>query len=167
MISAILYGMIEGVILFSHGSVLCGAEQNLLQLAETMRRLLPDELVEVAFLNYTSPDFMTAVDRCVSGGAKRITIAPYFLVAGKFATEDLPRQIEEARGRYPEVNFLTATAIEYHSLLPDAVLTSASNAGPTRKWRDQASLSRPFCRRNQRCPLFGSEYCAVDKEATA
>lgn len=157
--------MIEGIILFSHGSVLCGAEQNLLQLAETMRKLAPGEIVEVGFLNYTTPDFATAVERCVAAGATRITIAPYFLISGKFVTEDLPGQIDEARARYPGVIFLTAPPIGDHPLLPSAVTAAAASPQTVTFWREQAALARPFCRANPRCPLYQGEYCAVKKEA--
>lgn len=159
--------MVEGVIVFSHGSVLCGAEQNLLKLSEHLQALLPEEIVEVGFLNYTSPDFMTAVERCVTGGARRITIAPYFLVAGKFVKEDLPQKIAEAKERFPEVDFLTATAIEYHPLLAEALESSSEELNPTAYWRERASLARPFCRENPRCPLFESEYCTGGSEARA
>ena len=85
--------MSDAIILFSHGSVLCGAGQNLLELARYMRERGNAPTVEPGYLNYSEPRFEETFRQCVAQGATRITIVPYFLVAGKFVKDDLPQQI--------------------------------------------------------------------------
>ena len=85
--------MSDALILFSHGSVLCGAGQNLFELARFMQARGDAPIVEVGFLNYSEPPFADAFRRCVERGATQITVVPYFLVAGKFVKDDLPKQI--------------------------------------------------------------------------
>src|ERR687885_2787841 len=117
--------MSDAIILFSHGSLLCGAGETLRELAEHMRARGDAPIVEVGYLNYSEPTFEAAFERCVAAGARRITVAPYFLVAGKFVKVDLPRKIEAARARHPEVEVRVADAMRFHPGLADAILACA------------------------------------------
>ena len=157
--------MREAIILFSHGSLLCGAGQPLHALAERLRATEKREgaerekIVEIGYLNYSEPSFAEAFDRCVRAGATRITVVPYFLVAGKFVKVDLPREIEKQRARYPQVAVQVADAMRFHPLLADALLSCAERAAPPAAWRDILKTAPQFCRANPQCPLFGSEKC--------
>jgi sirohydrochlorin ferrochelatase len=158
---------VDAILLFSHGSVLCGAERNLLELASRMRERGDAPIVEVGFLNYTEPSFASAVASCIEQGATRIVIAPYFLVAGKFVVEDLPAQIDAARSANPSIDFATAEVIGFHESLADAILDSAQRAQPPQVWRDDLSTAATFCREHPKCPLYGAPPCRVRAEATA
>ena len=107
-----------------------GIERNLLDRAARMRERGDAALVEVGFLNYTEPSFPLAVRRCVEQGATRILVAPYFLVAGKFVIEDLPRVIESARAEHPSIEFVVADVIGFHPALAEAIRASARDANP-------------------------------------
>ncbi len=157
----------RGIILFSHGSVLCGAERNLLELATRMRERGDAPIVEVAFLNYTAPDLDTAVERCVVQGATRIVIAPYFLIAGKFVVDDLPAAIASVKSEYPQVTFATAGVIGFHPALAQAVLASAAVARPPAEWGSAIGDHRAWCREQPKCPLYGSAVCRVRVEVPA
>lgn len=149
----------EAILLFSHGSVLCGAERNLLEMAARMRARGDAGIVEVGFLNYTEPELLAAVDRCVEQGATRIVIAPYFLVSGKFVVHDLPAKIAEAKERHPSIDFVTADVIGFHPALADAILASAASARAPHEWRDEAKHAAERCRQHPKCPLYKSEVC--------
>ncbi len=155
--------MSDAIILFSHGSVLCGAGQNLFELAAHMRERGDAPIVEVGFLNYSEPPFAEAFRRCVEQGATRITVVPYFLVAGKFVKEDLPGCIEAAQVEFPQVEVRVAEAIRFHPLLADALLACAERAQPPSFWRDTKAQVAVFCRANPRCPLYGSEDCPATR----
>ncbi|HEX7708495.1 MAG TPA: CbiX/SirB N-terminal domain-containing protein, partial [Thermoanaerobaculia bacterium] len=114
----------EAIVLFSHGSVLCGSERNLLDLAERMRLRGDAPIVEAGFLNYSEPRFADAVERCAARGATRILIAPYFLIPGKFVVEDLPAAIAEVAAQHPDLEFVTADVIGFHPLIEEAILAS-------------------------------------------
>ena len=77
---------VKALLLFSHGSVLCGSERTLEDLAARLRARGAAPIVEMGFLNYSKPLFATAFERCVQQGATEITVVPYFLVAGKFVS---------------------------------------------------------------------------------
>src|SRR5919202_5974049 len=147
--------MSDAIILFSHGSLLCGAGETLRELAERMRVRGDAPIVEVGYLNYSEPTFETAFERCVAAGARRITIAPYFLVAGKFVKVDLPRKIAAVRARYPEVDVRVAAAMGFHPRLADALLACAERAAPPSEWGRTLQDAAQFCRADLRCPLYG------------
>ncbi len=157
----------DAILLFSHGSVLCGAERNLLDLAKRMKERGDAPVVEVGFLNYTEPTFAQAVATCVAQGATRIVIAPYFLVAGKFVVKDLPGEIAAARAAHPTIAFVVADVIGFHETLADAILDAAPTARAPAAWRDSIGEIAAFCRENPKCPLYGSAPCRVHAEATA
>lgn len=157
----------QAILLFSHGSVLCGAERNLLALAERMRARGDAPIVEAGFLNYTEPTFAQAVARCVERGATRIVIAPYFLIAGKFVVKDLPAEIDAARAAHPAIEFVVAEVIGFHESLAEAILESAVHARPPRAWRDAVAEAAAHCRENPKCPLYGAPPCRVTGEGTA
>ncbi len=157
--------MSDAIILFSHGSVLCGAGQNLFELAARMRERGDAPIVEVGFLNYSEPPFAEAFRCCVEQGATRITVVPYFLVAGKFVKEDLPGCIKAAQADFPQVEVRVAEAIRFHPLLADALLACAQRAQTPSFWRDTKAQVAAFCRANPRCPLYGTEDCPATRAA--
>ena len=121
----------DAVILFSHGSLLCGAGEALKVQAERLRARNIAPIVEVGYLNYSEPPFADAVASVVAQGATRILVTPYFLIPGKFVKVDLPRAVFEAQSAHPDVTFLVAEAIGFDPRLADALLDSAAQSfGP-------------------------------------
>ena len=153
----------DAILIFSHGSVLCGAERNLLEIAERLRRAGRAEVVEVGFLNYSEPDYDTALDRCVEAGADRIIIAPFFLVSGRFVTVDLPARIDDSRRRHPGLEILVGEPLGFHSLLADAVLSLAGDASLPANAQPAPQNISLFCRRSAQCPLYQSPGCLAEQ----
>ena len=158
---------LDAILIFSHGSVLCGAERNLVNLARRMRERGDAPIVEVGFLNYNEPLFAEAVQRCLAQGATRIVVAPYFLIAGKFVVHDLAAKLAEERAKHPGVELLEAGVIGFHSALADAILASAAQARPPQQWSDEAHAEAKWCRENPKCPLHGTPGCRAHIEVQA
>ena len=157
----------QAIVLFSHGSLLCGAERNLLELAGVMRERGDAPIVEVAFLNYLEPGLRATITRCVSLGATNVVITPYFLIAGKFVIEDLPAAIAQAKADHPSLAIVTADVIGFHRAMADAVIGAMATARPTLAWSERLREAGAACRENPRCPLYGSEFCKVHAEVPA
>jgi sirohydrochlorin cobaltochelatase len=145
----------DAVILFSHGSLLCGAGEALEIHTERLRRSAVTPCVEAAYLNYSQPDLQTAVERCVAAGAGRIVVTPYFLTPGKFVSVDLPAAIEAAAARFPDTRFAVADAVGFDAALAQAIMESAREAAPAHRWNDSLSRVTDRCRAVSTCPLFG------------
>ena len=154
----------NALLLFSHGSVLCGSERTLDALAERLRKENAAPIIEVGYLNYSSPLFEESFNRCIEQGATEITIVPYFLVAGKFVVVDLPREIEKQRALFPHVKVRVADAMRFHPKLADAIISCARNEQAPAAWRDVLQLAPESCRASQACPLFGTAKCPASNE---
>ena len=157
---------VKALLLFSHGSVLCGSQRTLEHLASRLREQHAAPIIEIGFLNYSPPLFPEAFARCVEQGATEIIIVPYFLVAGKFVKVDLPRAIQEQREKFPEVSVKIADAMRFHETLADAVISCASRAQPPASWRDILQLAPEFCRADAACPLYDTPRCPRKREST-
>ncbi len=154
----------QAILLFSHGSVQCGAEENLLRLARAMEMQPDSPVVEVGFLNYSAPDLASAVSRCIARGATSIAIVPYFLVAGKFVVDDLPRAIDELRASFTGIPIRVADPIGFHSEIAEIILQAEVSARPPGDWLIRSTIPLEFCRNSTRCPTNGTEYCPRSSE---
>lgn len=156
----------RAILLFSHGSVLCGGGKNLFDLAQRMESRGDAPIVEVGFLNYSEPTFEAAFARCIERGANQITIAPYFLIAGYFVKVSLPPKIAAMREKFPEVEVEVAQALCAHELLAQGIINCASRAQKPEKWRDLLDEAPQFCRDSPECPLHGTSKCPATANLT-
>ena len=146
------------LLLFSHGSVLCGADRILEEHASRLRGA-GYASVEYGFLNYSAPSFEDAVARCHAKGARRIVVVPYFLVAGRFVTDDLPPRIAAAREAFPEVEIVAAEALLDDALLADAVVEMAAGAVGIEEAAGRLRVPLDQCELRTGCPLYNTADC--------
>ena len=146
--------MNPAVILFSHGSLLCGAGEQLELHARRLQAGGEYSCVEIGYLNYSSPTFGEAVEKCAAAGVTKILISPYFLVPGYFVQVGLPGVLAPVRERFPNIEFCIAPALGDHPLLAEAVLNCARRASPSENWRAILHSAPSFCERDEQCPLF-------------
>lgn len=99
------------VILFAHGAKNDRWEKPMRRLADMLGKKLPDCRVSLAFLQFGEPKLLDQIDHDVKAGADRIVVLPYFLAKGGHLLSDLPKIIEEARKRHPEVTIEAADPI--------------------------------------------------------
>ncbi len=151
--------IMNGIILFAHGSLLCGAGQALLEHTERLRNRGLALVVEVGYLNYSEPPFLEAVKRCVGQGVTEIIVTPYFLVPGKFVRVDLPQAVAEAQERFPQIAFRVAEAIGYEERLAEALIQSAKQGKPPEEWGSDVEQATAFCRPSEVCPLYQTPLC--------
>lgn len=150
---------VEAIILFSHGSTLCGAGESLQALAQTLEKNGAAPIVRVGFLNFSEPRFAQSFDECVQAGATRIVVVPYFLVAGYFVKVELPKVLLPARQRHPHIEVEVAEAMRDHSALDDAIIACAHRARPPAEWRRLLDEAPRWCRAQSQCPLFDTPKC--------
>lgn len=104
--------MKNGIIIVDHGSRLGPSNQLLEDVAAAFARRFAEqhEIVEPAHMEIAEPSIGAAYDRCVSRGAQRVIICPFFLGPGKHWTSDIPRLAADAAARHP--------GTEYHVTMP-------------------------------------------------
>ena len=104
----------SGVILFAHGSRDPLWRLPIDAVAQQMQTRWPDLAVECAFLELTTPDLATTVERMMTQGLTHLRIVPMFLGVGRHAREDLPQLVAELSEGYPQMLFDLLPAIGEH-----------------------------------------------------
>ncbi|MDP3297630.1 MAG: precorrin-8X methylmutase [Thermodesulfovibrionia bacterium] len=112
----------DAILLIGHGSRLSEANNALKQVASMVKDLGNVPLVETAFLQFAKPDFFEAVSTCVSSGARKIIVHPYFLYKGRHFEEDLTEMVGKARKRYSDIEFILTEPLGVHENIAKVVL---------------------------------------------
>jgi sirohydrochlorin ferrochelatase len=157
----------QSLILFSHGSLLCGAGRTLARHADALREAESFASVSVGYLNYMKPSFEDAVQDALRHEPDEIFIQPWFLVAGKFVREDLPPRIEAARALAPQRPIRVGPVFGRALELAGAWLECAKHHRPVSHWAAYLDAAPSFCERRADCPLYGIHPCPVADGPTA
>jgi sirohydrochlorin ferrochelatase len=97
----------KALIIVSHGSRIENANHEMVELAGEIGKLAESDFhtVRHAFLEFVEPSLEQQIENLMELGINRVVLFPLFLAAGKHVAVDLPRILEEAKQRYPEVGF--------------------------------------------------------------
>jgi sirohydrochlorin cobaltochelatase len=94
------------------------------------------------FLNFSRPTLCEAATECVRQGAATLIVQPYFLIAGHYVRNELPRLVDEAGRACPRAEFRVAEPLGAHPALVELVVERASAAlRPAHRWREDESDS--------------------------
>ncbi len=115
----------EAILLLGHGCRLTEANKVLEQMAHLVKDVGDLSIVEIAFLQFGKPDFFEGVSTCVSKGAKKIIIHPYFLYKGRHFKEDIIEMIGEAQKKYIDIEFILTEPLGVHENIAKVVLERA------------------------------------------
>jgi len=126
--------MTTAILLLAHGSRIAEANDAAREIAARVKSLTDFEIVEVAFREQHLPNIQQGVDNCVSKGAKRILLVPYFLYLGAHVLEDLPEELEQARERYPGVEMLLGKHLGVHDKLAELVVERIAESFTEARW---------------------------------
>ncbi|PKN12055.1 MAG: sirohydrochlorin cobaltochelatase [Deltaproteobacteria bacterium HGW-Deltaproteobacteria-4] len=123
------------ILLMAHGSRIAEANNAAYEIAEMIRGASTFEIVEVAFREMHPPDIQSAIDRCVTQGAERILLMPYFLFVGAHVREDLPAEMTLAQQRYPQVEFAMGNHLGAHRKLAEIVIERIAEGLTVNGWQ--------------------------------
>ena len=101
----------QGIVLFAHGSRDPLWRLPIEAVSQQIKNMSPSTEVMCAFLELTSPDLPTCVQKMSAQGLAHISVVPMFLGIGKHAREDLPEIMQELKTNYPHVQFDLRRAI--------------------------------------------------------
>ena len=96
---------IPALLVMVHGSPRPIANQDMFRVVEVIKGRGAFPIIEVGFMECNEPDIPTAIASCVAQGATEVIAVPYFLHTGTHVADDLPTLLEQARERYPQVEF--------------------------------------------------------------
>lgn len=113
----------RAILLVDHGSRAPEANESLVAVAALVReRVGPDVVVAHAHMEIAPPTVPDVVAELVLGGAREITIVPYFLAPGRHSRQDIPRLTSDATAAHPGVLFVVAEPLGPHPLLAELVM---------------------------------------------
>ena len=100
----------KGLLVIAHGSRRQASNDEVRTLTARIAKKAGKEfdIVESAFLELAEPSIPGGIQQCVEKGAKQIIILPYFLSAGRHVAEDIPSEVNETRGKFPDVDIQIA-----------------------------------------------------------
>lgn len=120
----------QGLLLFAHGARDPRWAQPFANIQQRVRNAAPQMPVELAFLEFMSPNLIDAGTQLASAGCTRVDVLPLFLGAGGHVRKDLPELLNQLRQQHPGVLWQLRPAIgEVDSVvqaMADAALTGMS-----------------------------------------
>ena len=128
-----IHGKPSAYIVFAHGSSIESANEAVRVVAAEMARRGDYPFVEAAFLEGGKPDLGAAVDTAIAQGAERVIVVPYFLTLGLHLQRDLPKLVDQARARHPELEIEVTPPLDGHPAMVEALLGRARDAAPHEK----------------------------------
>ena len=130
--------MKTAVVLMGHGSRDSAGAVEFVAMAEALRRLRPKWSIGVGVLEFpdaSAPSIQDAFDQAVAEGAQRIVASPVLLFRAGHAKDDMPREVDTARLRYPDVDIRETPDLGTDEALLDLVaerVRDAVSTGPAR-----------------------------------
>ena len=92
-----------GIILLAHGARDPRWAEPFERIAEKVRAAAPDLAIELAFLEFMTPDLATAARRLAGSGAAVIRVIPLFFGRGGHLRIEVPRLVAEIAATMPGV----------------------------------------------------------------
>lgn len=103
--------MQQALILFAHGARDPEWAAPLRRVQAAIRAARPEARVELAFLEFMTPDLEGCVTGLVADGIGRIVVLPMFIAQGGHLKRDVPLLIAALRERHPELVVELAPAV--------------------------------------------------------
>ncbi len=126
--------MKTAILLIAHGSRIIEANHAVKDIAAMVRECAGYDIVEVAYQENHAPTIQQGIDACVSQGAGRILLLPYFLHLGAHVLEDLPKELAAARQRHPGVLMALGKHLGVHKQLAKLVIDRVEEAFDAQGW---------------------------------
>lgn len=107
----------SAIILLGHGSRAAGAAQDMEKVVAQLRSDTQYDVVEICQMSGLGDHFPEVFDRCVSCGATRIMVVPYFLHFGVHLRQDVPAMMMEKARQHPHVKLILGKHIGFDDAL--------------------------------------------------
>ncbi|UQZ85782.1 Sirohydrochlorin cobaltochelatase [Paenibacillus konkukensis] len=119
----------NAVLFVGHGSKDAEGNEEVREFVRTIAGEMDQQLVETCFLEFESPTIAQGIERCVRQGASQIAIVPITLFSAGHAKIHIPAAIDEAKLRYPSVQFTYGRPIGVHEQVLDILASRLESAG--------------------------------------
>jgi sirohydrochlorin ferrochelatase len=114
--------MKKALLIISHGSRRAASNEEVAALTARVRAAAGGMTVERAFLEIAEPTVQQKIDELAVIGVTDIQVFPHFLAAGAHVTSDIPREIEVARQKHPDLSVEILPHLGSLTELPNLIL---------------------------------------------
>ena len=114
-----------GLLLFAHGARDPQWAQPFEAVAARCALARGPQRVALAFLEFMTPDLVSAGQQLVAGGCTRVDVVPLFLGAGGHVRKDIPVLMARLQAEHPTVLFALRPAIGEAAAVIEAMATVA------------------------------------------
>jgi sirohydrochlorin cobaltochelatase len=121
--------IMEAILLVGHGSRDPEGNEELLRFADSVREKSPEFVIETCFLEFATPNIAQGITNCVEQGARRVVLVPIILFAAGHAKIHIPVEIDQAKKRYPDVEFAYGRPIGIHQKVLDILKSRLDEVG--------------------------------------
>jgi len=123
----------DAVLFVGHGSKDPEGNEEVRQFAAALAPRLDVPIQETCFLEFEQPDMHQGLEACVKRGATRVAVIPIILFSAGHAKLHVPAALDEAREKYPHVQFIYGRPVGIHDQVLDILVDRLR----------EASLSKP------------------------
>ncbi|WP_298396875.1 CbiX/SirB N-terminal domain-containing protein [uncultured Azonexus sp.] len=103
--------MTTAIILFAHGARDPEWAAPMRRVQAAIRSAAPAMPVELAFLEFMTPDLPTCAAEAIAGGARKVVVLPMFIAQGGHLKREVPEMLAAMQARWPTVEFVLDRAI--------------------------------------------------------
>ena len=121
----------RGLLLFAHGARDPQWALPFAAVAQRCRTARGADRVALAFLEFMTPDLVTAGTALVAAGCSVVDVVPLFLGAGGHVRKDIPVLMARLQAAHPAVSFALRPAVGEAPALVDAMAAVALAASDT------------------------------------
>ena len=83
----------NAILILAHGSRATETEKTLDAVVEMVRKMLPDTIIEAAYMEFGRVNITVGLDNLIERGAEEIKVIPYFLFDGMHIRQDIPDEL--------------------------------------------------------------------------
>jgi sirohydrochlorin cobaltochelatase len=117
--------MKTSVILFAHGARDPEWASPMRRVQAAIRQQAPEMSVELAFLEFMTPDLPSCVAAQIAAGAGKVVILPMFIAQGGHLKREVPEMLAQLRSTWPDVEFILGRAIGEEESVVQAMARAA------------------------------------------
>lgn len=124
----------KALLLIGHGSKSPQGIEDYWGLAKMLQRKRPELNIGFGFLELAEPSVQKAIDNLASQGVTEIVAVPLVLLGASHLKIDGPQLLEQARKKYPEIDFRYSNAIGISSSIISLALSKIKSSINNRNW---------------------------------
>lgn len=117
--------MKTALILFAHGARDPEWANPMRRVQAVVREQVAGVPVELAFLEFMSPNLPDCAAQLIAQGAEKVVILPMFIARGGHLKKEVPEMLAVLRCTYPNVEFSLGGAIGEHDTVVQAMASAA------------------------------------------